>query len=224
MYRVLQFAARVWISQTLVVRRSARRVPDRPGGYVLAVTHLSHLEPVIVGTLLDRKIDWMTRIEFFRNPLASATLYALDAFPVNRFGVPVSAVRTAIERLRAGRVVGIFPEGGVATGPESVCNGGPIREGACLVAQRAGVPILPCVVFGTPQLSRVDPWLPMYNGRAWVGFGDWVYPVPAGSRRAADRKAARREMARRLCAQFRAASDELRRRFPRCEEWVAAVI
>ena len=182
---------------------------ERPGGYVLACTHLSHLEPFIVWTLVRRKIDWMARVEFFRNRAMAAVLYAADAFPVNRFGVPVSAIRTAMARARDGRVVGIFPEGGVATGAASACRGGPIKQGACLVAIRAGVPIVPCVVLGTHALNRPEPWLPFRRGRVWVAFGPPIEPV----RDAPCPKAARRAMSRQLGDAFCSLYAELRERY-----------
>jgi 1-acyl-sn-glycerol-3-phosphate acyltransferase len=82
---------------------------EREGGYVLACTHVSHLEPFLVSTIVRRKVDWMARVEFYRSRVFRWFLDRFDAFPVNRFGVPVSAIRTAIARAKAGRVVGIFP-------------------------------------------------------------------------------------------------------------------
>ena len=70
---------------------------QREGGYVLALTHLSHLEPIAAGVLLDRPIEWMTRKEFYRYHVFRALLNAMNAFKVDRQGISVSAVRTAIE-------------------------------------------------------------------------------------------------------------------------------
>lgn len=179
---------------------------ERPGGYVLAPTHLSHLEPFCLGILIRRKVDWMARLEFFRRRWAAAILYAVDSFPVNRFGVPVRAVRTAIARARAGRVVGVFPEGGVATGAQSVCRGGPAKKGAFAVACRANVPVLPCVVLGTYALNEVKPWLPFRNARIWVIYGKPIEPNPD----APTRRQAREEMAAAWKAQVRELYDELR--------------
>lgn len=157
---------------------------DRPGGYVLACTHLSHLEPVIVSMMARRKIDWMARLEFYRHPAAALMLRAIDAFPVNRFGVPVGSIRAAIDRAGRGRVVGIFPEGGVARGRQSVMLGGAIKAGACLVSQRAGVPIVPVAILGTEQLMSVKPWLPLGRTKLWLNVGRPLYPpVQRTSRR-----------------------------------------
>jgi 1-acyl-sn-glycerol-3-phosphate acyltransferase len=182
---------------TMNVRTLRLEATERRGGYVLACSHLSHVDPFCVSVLTRRKIDWMARIEFFRSRLAAAYLRTIDAFPVDRFGVPVRAVRAAIARAAAGRVVGIFPEGGVVSGQASVCRGGRIKLGACMVAQRADVPIIPCVILGTHRLNCVLPWVPYRRANLWIAFGEPVHP-----RRGANRRAARREMA-----------DELRGRF-----------
>ena len=185
-------------------------IPERPGGYLLACTHLSHLEPFIVSTILRRKVDWMARVEFYRWGVFRWFLDRFDAFPVNRFGVPVSAIRTAIARARAGRVVGIFPEGGVAMGRESVCRGGPIKRGVCLVSMRAGVPIVPCVMLGTHELTKFEPWLPFRRATLWVAFGEPIYPV----RDAPTHKAGRAIMARQLADAFCSLYRELCDRYP----------
>lgn len=208
-YTVGKFFGR-WIYALSIKGEVLRpELAERPGGYVLAVTHLSHLEPFVVGILVRRKIDWMARVEFYRYRVFSRMLYAMDAFPVNRSGVPVSAIRTAIARARAGRVVGIFPEGGVATGRASACRGGPFKQGACLVAIRAGIPVVPCVVLGTHTLNGIEPWLPFRRARLWIAFGRPIEPV----RDAPDRKAARRAMSRQLGDAFGSLYEELRARY-----------
>jgi 1-acyl-sn-glycerol-3-phosphate acyltransferase len=204
-YRIGQVLGRFIFFQTMNAEVVRPEAAERPGGYVLAPTHLSHLEPFCLGTLIRRKVDWMARLEFFRRKWAAALLYAVDAFPVNRTGVPVSAVRTAIARAAAGRIVGIFPEGGVAVGAQSVCRGGPMKRGAFLVAHRANVPVLPCVVLGTYRLNEVKPWLPFRNARIWVIYGRPIYPNTSVPRRQA-----REELAAQWQAQIRELYDELR--------------
>ena len=204
-YVVARFVGRFIYALSVKGEVLRPKLAERSGGYVLAVTHLSHLEPSVLTMVVGRKIDWMARVEFFRNRVCRTLLYAMDAFPVNRFGVPVSAFRTAIERGRAGRVVGIFPEGGVATGAQSACRGGPIKQGACLVAIRADIPIVPCVVLGTHALNEIEPWLPFRRAKLWVAFGEPIPPVIDTK----DRKGARRAMSRQLGDAFCSLYKEL---------------
>ena len=174
------------------------KIPHRDGGFLLACTHLSHLEPFLVSLLTHRPVDWMARIEFFRYRPVAWLLRAIGSFAVNRFGVPVSAVRTAIERARDGRVVGICPEGGVATGANSVCRGGRMKRGVCLIAARANVPVIPCVMLGTHELTRVEPWLPFRRAQLWVAFGEPIHPEPD----ARFSKAARQRLAEQIQAAY----------------------
>jgi 1-acyl-sn-glycerol-3-phosphate acyltransferase len=196
-----------------------RERANLPGGYILAVSHLSHVEPALVGALMDRKVDWMSRIEFYRYHICAAVLNAIDAFPVNRTGIPVRAIRTAIARVRAGRIVGIFPEGGVAQGPSSVMRGGPIKKGACLVALRASAPIVPVVVLGTDKLTRVAPWLPFKNAPIWMIFGEPLHPP--GIDPHLGRRGARDQMARDLQSRFQSLYHELRATCNLDERYVA---
>jgi 1-acyl-sn-glycerol-3-phosphate acyltransferase len=123
--------------------------------------------------------------------------------------VPVRAIRTAIERARSGRVVGIFPEGGVTCGDDSACRGGPIKRGVCLVSMRADVPIIPCVMIGTHTLKEIDPWIPFRRAKIWVAFGPPIEPV----RDPSNHKAARAIMAQQLSDAFRSLYLELCERY-----------
>ena len=195
--------------------RVIRLGPEPAGGYVLACTHLSHLEPVCGIVLLRRRIHWMARLEFFSwKPIAWA-LRAIDVFAVNRFGTPVKALRTAIRRAKEGKVIGVFPEGGLVIGPESVIRGGPIKRGICMTASYAAVPIVPCVLLGTEKLVGVRAWLPTKSTRLWVIFGKPIIPKPhlPGRANAAQRRNDRAALASELREAFVTLYAELRQRF-----------
>jgi 1-acyl-sn-glycerol-3-phosphate acyltransferase len=201
----LQLGRFTWVCtmRAHVIRPEAA---NRAGGYILACTHLSHLEPFLAGILSRRPIDWMARIEFFRLRPIAWYLRSIGAFHVNRQGVPVSAIRTAIARATHGRVVGICPEGGVAVGVDSVCRGGAIKKGVCLVAHRAGVPVLPCVILGAYDLNRVGPWLPFKRARIWVAYGEPIFSDMTEP----DRRVVRKQIADELQRQYIELYAELR--------------
>ena len=58
------------------------------GGFIIASTHLGHLDPFLLGVIVDRQIDWLTRVEFYRHPFIAWLLDRLSAIKVRRFGVP----------------------------------------------------------------------------------------------------------------------------------------
>jgi 1-acyl-sn-glycerol-3-phosphate acyltransferase len=183
-------------------------IAERPGGYILALTHLGNLDPFCSCVLVRRQIRWMARKEFFRYRLTAWVLPLLGAFSVNRQGIPVSSIRRAIVHAKQGEVVGICPEGGRAMGTEAAFRGGKIKKGVCSVAIRSGVPVVPCVMLGTPDLNRVKPWLPVRRAKIWVGYGDPMTP-PEGKSTRAKREAFRTQLSaayvklyNEMCAQF----------------------
>jgi 1-acyl-sn-glycerol-3-phosphate acyltransferase len=148
---------------------------NRPGGLLLAANHISHFDPFIISSVVRRKIDWMTMAEFFRFPFLRFLLRAVDAFPADRHHADRKTIRTAIERLKSGHIVGLFPEGGIRDGGRSLLEGAPLRPGAVALAHIAGVPIVPCVIVGSDRLYSVKRWLPLRRTPVWIVFGN---PVP----------------------------------------------
>jgi len=198
LYILFRLLCRFIFVQTVRLKSARLEEAQRQGGYVLAVTHLSHLEPVFVSTILSRRISWITRKEFYRNRFLCWLLDVLSCIKVNRQGVPVSTIRQAIAHAKAGQIVGIFPEGGVARGRASVLREGTLRAGAASIAIHARVPIIPCVILNAQEFMKVRPWVPLRRGRLWVAFGDPIWPAGVRSTRAA-----RQRLLQRL-------SDELR--------------
>ena len=128
---------------------------NRGGAFLFASNHISHFDAFILSSIVRRKIDWMAMAEFFPVPLLGFFLRAVDAFPVERDRADRATIRTAIERLKQGRIVGIFPEGGIRDGARSLLEGAPLRPGASTLAHLAGVPIVPCVIVGSDRLYLV---------------------------------------------------------------------
>jgi 1-acyl-sn-glycerol-3-phosphate acyltransferase len=180
----------------------------RDGGLLLAANHISHFDPLIISSVVRRKIDWMAMAEFFPNPLLGSFLRAVDAFPADRHRADRKTIRTAIERLNEGRMVGVFPEGGIRDGARSLLEGAPLRPGASTLAHMAGVPILPCVIVGTDRLYSRKSWLPLRRTPIWVAFGDPIPPFPD-----LEKSAARERIERELGATFKNLYAELREKF-----------
>jgi 1-acyl-sn-glycerol-3-phosphate acyltransferase len=147
---------------------------QRNGAWLLAANHISHFDPVLLTSVLDRQIDWMAMSDLFRPRLLGWWLRQSDCFPVQRFKADRVAVKTAIERLKAGKLVGMFPEGGLRDGPASVLGGAPLRRGIRAVAELGGAPIVPCVILGSDRLYRSSNWRPLRRVPVWVSFGETI--------------------------------------------------
>ena len=153
------------------------------GPFVLAANHVSHFDPPLLTLAADRWIDWVAMSELYRHRWFAAYLRALAAIPLDRSRRDRAAAVTVLRHLRAGRVVGIFPEGGIRLGGESVLAGGALDGGACRLALAAGVPIIPAVITGSEKLYPVGGWLlPRRAMAVQVVFGPPL-PPPATNER-----------------------------------------
>jgi len=206
-YRFGTGCGRFVFTQTFRVKALRLDAIDRPEPFIIACTHLSHTDPFLLSIALrHRQIDWFARIEFWKFRLGGWFMEWMDAIPVRRFGVAASSIRTGIERLKRGRIVGICPEGGEAQGTRSVMRGGPMKKGVCLLSYRSGVPVLPCIMLGTDKLNRIAPWIPFFQARLWIAFGDrLIYPQTDNP----NRRAARDWMANELSKEYRALFREV---------------
>jgi 1-acyl-sn-glycerol-3-phosphate acyltransferase len=182
--------------------------PRRGGGFLLAANHISHFDPFLIGLAVRRKIDWMTMAEFFRPPLLGVFLRSIDAFPAERGRADLKTIRTAIERLKNGRVVGIFPEGGIRDGARSLLEGAPLRPGTATLAQIADVPVVPCVILGTDRFYSKNQWLPFRRTPVWIAFGK---PIPCFA--ALQKSQARERIESELAAACKNLYAELREKF-----------
>jgi 1-acyl-sn-glycerol-3-phosphate acyltransferase len=216
LYLLCHVGGRFILFCTMRIRTIRPEAARREGAFIVACSHLSHLDPFLISALISRPLDWITRIEFFKYRAIAAMLRAINAFEVRRFGVPVSTIRTAMARLEKGRIVGICPDGGVVRGKDSCVRGAPIKKGVCLISYRTGAPVLPCIILGSDNLNTVGPWLPAKRGRLWVAFGDRLIEP----RKDLDRRAARDHMAGELQSAYLRLFEEVKQKFGVTEESV----
>lgn len=125
------------------VRFIGREKLPKQGGYVVACNHRSYADPIFVAHgIRGRSISYMAKAELFETPFLGRILPWLGVFPVARGTGDMSAVDHAIERLRTGGLLGIFPEGTRSK------DGQPLRfkSGMAHIAKTAEVGVIPCVI------------------------------------------------------------------------------
>ena len=147
---VIGWWARWYLRLTVVGRES---VPPT-GGLLIAGNHVSYLDIPVLGCALGRQGDFMGKRELFRHPVIGWLYRQLGGFPIRRGGVTKEALSEAIRRLRAGRAVVIYPEGGINRTGELL----PPKPGVGLIVARTGVPVLPVFVDGTDEAMPRGSW------------------------------------------------------------------
>jgi len=129
--------------------RGGENIPER-GPILLAVNHRAYMDPPYLSMVTKRQLHLMAKEQLFKIPVFGSYIRALGAFPVKRGAPDRGAIRQAIEELKAGHVLGIFPEGTRAE-PGTLL---PAERGFALIAKQTGIPIVPIALEGT---DRVHP-------------------------------------------------------------------
>ncbi len=174
------------------------------GGAVIAPNHVSYMDPPLVAACLPRRTYFMAKRELFEPLLFGELIYSLYAFPVERGSGDRAALRRAIDLVRAGELVIIFPEG-------TRSRDGTIGEGQlgpAIVAGRAGRPIVPCAILGTDRMLPPGAKF-IRRARFYIAFGEPVWVGDGNQRLSRDvLQAATDELMRRI----REMHAELKRR------------
>ncbi|MCG9128395.1 1-acyl-sn-glycerol-3-phosphate acyltransferase [Candidatus Poribacteria bacterium] len=127
--------------------KGVENIPNE-GGVLIVSNHISLLDPVIVGSAVQREIHFMARSDVFKVPILSNIITAYNAFPVNRWAPDLGALRRTISLLKAGNSVLMFPEGTRSADG----NLGKTNDGACFIAHRANVPTIPVFHSGVQKM------------------------------------------------------------------------
>ena len=140
----------LWVSCrafALVVFRMRRagveNIPSTGGGLILA-HHQSHLDPILVGLSINRRLYYVARQTLFRNPLVRWLIQAVDTIPIDREGSGLAGLKATLRHLKDGELVVLFPEG--TRTPDGEVQR--LKPGFSALARRAEVPIIPVAMDG----------------------------------------------------------------------------
>jgi len=157
---------------TLIGREHTRR----PGAFIIAANHLGPYDVAALIAHSIRRVDFVSIVEIFRNPVVASFFRSMNAFPLDRSRPDPTTTRTIITRLRAGRVIGMFPEGGFRPGDDSLLDGGPMRPGLGRLSLLTQAPVIPCAIVGTNGFGHWSSWLPARRVSYGVAFGPPMTP------------------------------------------------
>jgi 1-acyl-sn-glycerol-3-phosphate acyltransferase len=145
----------------------AYRVPQ-DGGVVVTPNHISFWDPPLIAASVPREAYHLAKEELFHVPGLSALIRWVNAIPIRRGVTDLTGISRALEVLRNGKALVIFPEGGRMKDGELHAG----RPGVGFIVAHARVPVVPVYVTGTNHIRRC-----LWRGeRARIHFG---VPVPA---------------------------------------------
>ncbi len=158
-------------------------------GFIVCSNHTAMFDPIVIIAVLALPVHYMAKAELFKVPIVKDLITKFGAYPVNRGGTDVKALKKTVEFVKNGEPVGIFPQGtrmpGQPLKPEQA------KSGLGLTAYRSGGKILPIyiktkkgrvrllskthIVIGKPipyeELNFTDGSLKEINAASQYAFG-----------------------------------------------------
>lgn len=152
----------------------------REGGVLLAFNHISYVDFVYGGFAAHpsrRLVRFMAKREIFDHRWAGPLMRSLHHIEVDR-GEGVASFHTAVEHLRAGEAVGIFPEATISRAMELK----EFKTGAVRIAAEAGVPLVPVILWGTQRMMTKDHPRDFSRGKTIsIRVGEPLHPTGESS-------------------------------------------
>jgi 1-acyl-sn-glycerol-3-phosphate acyltransferase len=150
----LTWHQRFWWTVNLILARVLWRArvsgpllvgPDQ--GAIVICNHRSPVDPCFIELGTNRVVHWLIAKEYCNSWMLGWFTRMCGSIPTNRAGVDTAATKMAIRYAQNGGLVGLFPEGRLNTSDKFMLSG---RAGVALIALKAGVPVIPCYIEGSP--------------------------------------------------------------------------
>ena len=125
-------------------------------GFLICANHQSYLDPVVMGVVCPRPINYLGRQSLFRFRLLGWFLKWNDTIPIDRDGSGIGGLKETLRRLKRRESVLIFPEG--TRSPDGELQS--IKPGFITIARRAQVDLLPVAIDGAYQAMPRSRWWP----------------------------------------------------------------
>lgn len=144
-------------------------------GVLLCPNHSSNWDPILVALRLpvNYRLHIMAKVDLFKNPILAWILRRLGAFPVSRGSSDIQSVKTAMQAIKSGDNLLIFPEGTTIHNGIGYVDGLPAhaKAGVAVIGVRTGATLVPVFVDGPKKPFRRtriifgEPYTPVYTGR-----------------------------------------------------------
>jgi 1-acyl-sn-glycerol-3-phosphate acyltransferase len=148
----------------------------RDGGVLLAYNHVSYVDFIYGGFAAHpsrRLVRFMAKRELFDHQAAGPLMRSLHHIEVDR-GEGVASFHTAVDYLRQGEAVGIFPEATISRAMELK----EFKTGAVRIAAEAGVPLVPVILWGTQRMLTKDHPRDFSRGKTIaITVGEAMHPT-----------------------------------------------
>jgi 1-acyl-sn-glycerol-3-phosphate acyltransferase len=134
---------------TRITYLGLENIPER-GGAVIAINHTSYVDwapSALAAYHRHRRLRFMIKTEMQDVKVVNFLIKHSGTIPVDR-DAGGGAYAVAVARLRAGEIVGVYPEATISRSFELK----EFKSGAARMAREAAVPIVPMIVWGAQRM------------------------------------------------------------------------
>jgi 1-acyl-sn-glycerol-3-phosphate acyltransferase len=171
LWRTIRLVVRIIVAIIFDVHTVGRQNVPETGPLIIASNHLSWVDIPLIPAFLKRKMVYMAKEETFQGKMGWLVRF-LGAFPVKRGEADRQSLRTAEEQLKAGHILGIFPEGTRS----KIHKLGKAHSGMGMIALRSGAPVLPAVIYGSEKAFR------KFRPHITIIYGEPMILTPKGKK------------------------------------------
>ena len=151
LYWVLVRVYHVLVKLLFFVRIEGKENIPKDRNCVLMGNHQCILDPLMLALCVpDREIHFMGKKELWNNKLLGWAFTKVHGFPVDRGNMDMGAIRTAMNVLKEGDTLGIFPEGTRSRTGHML----PLLGGASMLALRSRCDVIPVYIDGNYRPFR----------------------------------------------------------------------
>jgi len=130
---------------------NSKNVPEK-GGVIVATNHVSYLDPLVIGCAVKkRQATYMAKKGLFKI-LLIGTFVKTFSFPVDRDKPTPSSIKEAVNRLKKGELIVMFPEGSRSRDGSLL----DAKRGAGMIAAMSGAIVVPAFIDGTHKALPVS--------------------------------------------------------------------
>ena len=148
-HAVVYLPLRFWCRTNVIGRENI----EAGKGGVFIVNHQSYLDPLFVAVRLTRSVSYLARDSLFKVPFIGWIVRNTYVIPISRTAFRGGSIRTALDRLEQGYLVGIYPQG-------TRCKGKPeiFKPGFLSLVRRTDAPVYPVAIVGADKAMPKGAW------------------------------------------------------------------
>ena len=165
-YRIIRALARFLLRIMVRIKVSGEQNLPSAGPLILVINHLHLLDPIVLMTILPFRVEVLVAEKYRKRfPIGQIVSSAGGIF-VRRGEIDRKALRTCLDSLRSGRILGMSPEG--TRSKTGVLQRA--KPGVAYFVLKTGAPLLPIGLWGLNEM--VSSWKRLRRAEVRVVIGE----------------------------------------------------